>query len=188
MLRSKPQDLPSPACAVLDEILRLRIALLAEDQTLCAEQIARETAGEKPVDEPAPDAVAKLRDELLNGFAAAPATLPSVRPLKQILDRRAAIAGAVETLQKREVRTAAAAVAEVMQASGQDWLSIQRRRCAAYTEVLAAEAAAEQFRVSVAAKTGGMRPSLLGDLGDQPPLTRHALHTLAAIREAGIVQ
>ena len=102
MLRSKPQDLPSPACAVLDEILRLRIALLAEDQTLCAEQIARETAGEKPVDEPAPDAVSQLRDELLNGFAAAPAIAPPVRSLKQIVDRRAAIAQAVETLQSRE--------------------------------------------------------------------------------------
>lgn len=187
MLRSKPADPPSPAAVqVLAAITRLRLALLAEDRDLCAEQIERENAGEKLADEAEPSEVDKLTAHLLNGFASAPRTASGGRTLKQIVTRRSALASATATLQTQEVRASAAAVAEVMQQSGQDWISLQRRRAAAFAEVMAAEAAAEQFRVSLANRTGGQRPSLLGDLGNQPPLTKHALHTWEAIKSSGI--
>ena len=156
-----PAVTPGELFAAYDEKIK---ALICSDRTLVAEQIELEAGKELP--EPAPpddDAPEQRARELVNGFAP-PARVQSKHGrLYQVLSERKAIVIALSMLADAERRTGAIAVAEVIEARGEDWLAITRRRALALLELLDANREAASFRLDVARLTGQNNPGLICD-------------------------
>ena len=155
---------PTSSQRLIEEIDTKIAGLLAQDKTLLGQQLAYEQAhvvAESPKSSPDARDVAAT---LLNGYSSPAETEPTDgRKLHELLIRRQGIVLAVDALRTKSNQARILALAEVMNATGEDWRALQRKRVESLLELYRLNREAAAFRDRVW-KVAGRDPSLVADV------------------------